>query len=151
MSGRERFRFSVATRVEFSETDAAGILYYGRWSQHVDRAIWGYRRALGIEPLGPAGHRFVVRSYRSVFHGSARLEDELEVFTRVSRIGRTSHTMEIRIERAAGGGGAPAHVFDAEIVLVGLDDYGDAPRATAIPDDLRARIEAHEGDALERV
>ena len=90
-----------------------------------------------------------MRSYRSVFHGSARLEEELRVLTRVSRMGRTSHTMEIRIERLAQDGD-PVHVFDGEIVLVGLDDYEETPRATAIPDDLRARIVAYEGDALEQ-
>lgn len=147
-TSRSLFRYSTPTRVEFSETDAAGILYYGRWSLHVDRAIWGYRREVGIEPLGPEGHRFVVRSFRAVYHASARLDEELEAFARVSRMGRTSHTMEVRIERPEPAGEA-AHLVDAQLVLVGLDEYQAAPRATAIPDGLRARIAAFEGDALE--
>jgi YbgC/YbaW family acyl-CoA thioester hydrolase len=145
VSDRPSFNYSIRTRVEFSETDAAAILYYGRWSHHVDRAIWGYRRQVGIDSLGPPGHKFVVRSYKAAFHGSARLDDELEAFARVSRMGRSSHTMEIRIESAEA-----ALLFDAEIVLVGLDGYTDTPTATPIPEDLRARIAAFEGAALEQ-
>jgi len=93
------FRFSARSRVDIAETDLGAVVYYARYPHHIDRAVLAYRRHLGIPPLGPDGHHFVVRSLHVDYLASARFDDEVEAFVRVSELGRSSHTLEARLER----------------------------------------------------
>ena len=61
------FKFSARTRVGFSDTDAQGIVYYGRYLPYVDLARVEYLRnldLLGME-VGEPGVEFVMRAERS--------------------------------------------------------------------------------------
>lgn len=138
------FRFSARSRVDVAETDLGAVVYYARYPHHLDRAVLAYRRHLGIPPLGPEGHLFVVRSLSVDYHASARFDDEVEVFVRVSAVGRSSHTMSARMERVGGEG--PAHLADATLVLVGLAAYDGRP--SRVPEPMRAAIVAFEGPGL---
>jgi acyl-CoA thioester hydrolase len=135
------FRFSARSRVDIAETDLGAVLYYARYPHHVDRAALAYRRHLGVPLLGPPGHLFVIRSLEVDYRSSAGFDEELEVFVRVADLGRTSHTLEARIERLAGDG--PAHVADARLVVVGLAEYGGRP--SRMPADMRVAIADFEG------
>jgi acyl-CoA thioester hydrolase len=135
------FRFCARSRVEIADTDLGAVVYYGRYPHHVDRGVVAYRRELGIPPLGPDGHLFVVRSMHIDYCSSARFDDELDIHVRTAQLGRTSHTIEVRIERV-GAGEAPEHVADARLVVVGLDAYGGRP--SRMPDSMRRAIERHE-------
>jgi acyl-CoA thioester hydrolase len=139
------FRFSARSRVDIAETDLGAVVYYARYPHHIDRAVLAYRRHLGIPPLGPEGHHFVVRSLHIDYLASARFDDEIEAFVRVSELGRSSHTMEARLERIADGepGGAP--IATATLVLVGLAGYGGRP--SRVPEAMRVAIEGFEGAA----
>ena len=66
---RPPFKFSAGTRVGFSDTDAQGVVYYGRYMPYFDLA-------------------------RVEYHAPARFDDEIEVDVRVARIGRSSVTYE---------------------------------------------------------
>lgn len=135
------FHFSERSRVEIADTDLGAVVYYGRYPHHVDRGVVAYRRALGIPPLGPEGHLFVVRSMHIDYRSSARFDDELDIHVRTSEIGRTSHTTQVRIDRL-GTGGAREHVADARLVVVGLEAYGGRP--SRMPDEMRRAIERFE-------
>ena len=63
------FRFSAVSRVDVAETDLGAVVYYGRYVHHVDRAVIAYRRHVGIPPLGPDGHLFVVRRLERIGGG----------------------------------------------------------------------------------
>jgi acyl-CoA thioester hydrolase len=139
------FRFSVRTRVEFSDTDAVGVVYYGRYLAYFDLALGEYRRHLGIPLLGEPGHLYLIRSVHADYHASARFDDPIEVFVRFVRLGRSSHTAELRVEGV--GGAEPRHLADGRITIVGVEHYGGPP--TPMPDEQRRRVMAFEGDALE--
>lgn len=139
--GATPFHFSLRTRVEITDTDLGAVVYYGRYPHHIDRGVLAYRRHVGIPPLGPEGHLFVVRSLQVDYRSSARFDDELEVSVRTAEIGRSSHTVEVRIDRVAPGG--PAHVADARLVVVGLSEYGGRP--SRVPEPMRSAITAFEG------
>ena len=47
------FRYAAFTRVAFSDTDAQGVVYYGRYLPYFDLARTEYHRSLG--PLATAG------------------------------------------------------------------------------------------------
>jgi acyl-CoA thioester hydrolase len=141
MDAPNRFRFSVSSRVDIADTDLGAVVYYGRYPHHIDRAAVAYRRSLGIDPLGPAGHLFVVRSLQLDYHSSARFDDELRVWVRTARMGRTSHVLEALIDRLVAPS-RPERVAEARLVIVGLDRYGGRP--SRVPPDMRRAIEEFE-------
>jgi acyl-CoA thioester hydrolase len=128
-------------RVDFADTDAFGHVYFGRYGRYVERAAIEYRRAAGLGLLGEPGHLFVVRSLTVEYHAALHFDDDIEVFVRVVRIGTSSHTMDMRIERIDDHGAL--HVADARAVVVGVADQDDGP-PTPMPAAMRAAIEAIE-------
>ena len=59
---RPPFKYSALTRVWFSDTDAQGVVYYGRYLPYFDHARTEYHRHLGT--LGIPGTEFVMRADR---------------------------------------------------------------------------------------
>ena len=94
---RPPFRYSALTRVWFSDTDAQGVVYYGRYLPYFDHARTEYHRHLGS--LRIAGAEFVMRASNVEYLAPARFDDLLECFVRVSRIGRTSITYQVAAYR----------------------------------------------------
>ena len=94
---RPPFRYSALTRVWFSDTDAQGVVYYGRYLPYFDHARTEYHRHLGS--LRIEGAEFVMRASNVEYLAPARFDDLLECFVRVSRIGRTSVTYDVAAYR----------------------------------------------------
>ena len=139
---RPPFKYSALTRVWFSDTDAQGVVYYGRYLPYFDNARTEYHRHLG--GLGVEGCEFVMRASAVEYHAPARFDELIEAFVRVSRIGRTSITYECAAYRLPDD----LLMVTAEQTLV-LVDLGTR-RPTPVPDDLRAGIGAFErGDLVE--
>ena len=138
------FKFSVRTRVAFSDTDAQGIVYYGRYFPYIDLARVEYHRKLGVlgMDVGEPGVEFVMRALNVEYHAPAVFDDEIEVFVRVARIGRTSATYEFAAYRARDD--ALMVTATQILVLVDLDER----KACEIPGDFREAIRAHEGADL---
>ncbi|MSO95132.1 MAG: acyl-CoA thioesterase [Thermoleophilia bacterium] len=90
---RPPFKYSALTRVWFSDTDAQGVVYYGRYMPYFDHARTEYHRHLGS--LGIEGTEYVMRASHVEYSAPARFDDLLECFVRVSRLGRTSVTYEV--------------------------------------------------------
>ncbi len=89
---RPPFKYSALARVWFSDTDAQGVVYYGRYLPYFDHARTEYHRHLGGIELPDA--EFVMRASSVEYHAPARFDDLIEAFVRVSRIGRSSVTYE---------------------------------------------------------
>ena len=88
------FKYSAVERVGFSDTDAQGVVYYGRYLPYFDLARVEYHRHLGMMRPGPSEHELVMRASTIEYFAPARFDDLLEIFIRLSRIGRTSVTYE---------------------------------------------------------
>jgi len=89
---RPPFKYSALTRVWFSDTDAQGVVYYGRYLPYFDFARIEYHRRLGH--LSVDGAEFVMRASAVEYHAPARFDDLLECFVRITRIGTTSVTYD---------------------------------------------------------
>jgi acyl-CoA thioester hydrolase len=139
---RPRFKFSARTRVGFSDTDAQGIVYYGRYLPYLDLARVEYHRKLGLlgMEIGEPGVEFVMRACTIEYHAPAVFDDELELFIRVARIGRTSATYECAAYRASDD--ALMVTATQTLVLVDLEER----KACEIPQEFRDTIRAYEGD-----
>ena len=141
-SRRPPFKYAALTRVWFSDTDAQGIVYYGRYLPYFDSARVEYHRHLELLPTGSQEHEFVMRANSIEYHAPARFDDLIEVFIRVSRVGRTSITYECAAYRADDD--ALMVTAQQTLVLVDLDERRPVP----IPEPYRERIRAFEGEEL---
>jgi acyl-CoA thioester hydrolase len=142
---KQPFKFSAKTRVGFSDTDAQGIVYYGRYLPYFDLARVEYHRMLGLlgMDIGEPGVEFVMRACTIEYLAPAVFDDEIEVFVRVKRIGKTSATYEFAAYRARDD-----HLLVTAaqtLVLVDLDERNACP----IPEEFRAAVRDYEGDDIE--
>jgi acyl-CoA thioester hydrolase len=140
---RPPFKYSAVTRVWFSDTDAQGIVYYGRYLPYFDHARTEYHRHLGMTGPWLEDRDFVMRASNVEYHAPARFDDLIEIFVRLSRIGRTSATYECAAYRLEDD--ALMVTATQTLVLVDLTER----RAAEIPETYRARIRSFEGEALE--
>ncbi len=140
---RAPFKFSALTRVGFSDTDAQGIVYYGRYLPYFDYARVEYLRHLGLLGYDLDRSDFVMRACEVVYEAPARFDDLLEVFVRTRRIGRTSLASQYCAVRVADD----LLMCTAEQTLVLVDPTARSPRP--IPDGYRRPLERFEGADLE--
>jgi acyl-CoA thioester hydrolase len=138
------FKYSALTRVGFSDTDAQGIVYYGRYLPYFDSARVEYHRHLGMLEAARGEHEFVMRANTIEYLAPARFDDLVEVFIRVSRIGRTSVTYDFAAYRAEDD--VLMVTATQTLVLVDLDER----RPYAIPDAYIEPVADFEGDDLAR-
>jgi acyl-CoA thioester hydrolase len=136
------FKYSSLTRVGFSDTDAQGIVYYGRYLPYFDSARVEYHRHLDLLETRPAEYEFVMRANAIEYHAPARFDDLIEVFIRIARIGRTSVAYECAAYRLDDD----ALMVTAQQTLV-LVDLAER-KACPIPGSYRERIGAFEGEDL---
>ncbi len=119
----------------FSDTDAQGVVYYGRYMPYFDLARTEFHRHLGGGDFGTAD--LAMRATTVEYHAGARFDDLLEIFVRVERIGRTSITYDhaaYRIEDDAGD--VLMATARATLVCVDLAER----RAVPVPGAFRERI-----------
>lgn len=132
-------RYAALSRVGFSDTDAQGVVYYGRYLPYFDNARLEYLRHLGLVGFWQGDPEFVMRALEVTYEAPASFDDLLEVFVRTTRIGHTSVTCE----------GAAYRVEDDRLMcttrmtLVLID--ATTRRPTSIPAEYRLAIAAFEG------
>ncbi len=137
------YRYAALSRVGFSDTDAQGVVYYGRYLPYFDNARLEYLRHLGLVGFWQGDIEFAMRALEVTYEAPASFDDLLEVFVRTTRIGRTSVTSE----------GAAYRVEDDRLMCttrmtVVLID-ATTRRPTPIPAEYRLAIAAFEGDGVE--
>jgi acyl-CoA thioester hydrolase len=138
------FKYAAHTRVGFSDTDAQGIVYYGRYLPYFDLARVEYHRHLELTTWALGGNQFVMRALGVEYHAPAVFDDLIEVFVRLARIGRTSASYEFAAYRIEDDG----LMATATQTLV-LVDLGERKPCT-IPDSFVDAVRALEGEDLER-
>ena len=144
MSPRPPFKFAARTRVGFSDTDAQGIVYYGRYLPYFDLARVEYHRHLGLSNDAVEGNEFVMRAMNVEYHAPAVFDDLLEIFVRLARIGRTSATYEFAAYREADD--VLMVTATQTLVLVDLEER----KACEIPEAFVETVRSFEGDDLAR-
>ena len=87
--------FSVNRRVEFRDTDAAGIVHFSAFFPMMEAAEHALLRSLGISVLPDHGAKeppltWPRVSARCDYVSAARFEDELQIDVSVAKIGSTS-------------------------------------------------------------
>jgi acyl-CoA thioester hydrolase len=138
------FKYSAIARVWFSDTDAQGIVYYGRYLPYFDAARVEYHRHLRMLERERREHELVMRANTIEYLAPAMFDDLVEVFIRVARIGRTSITYDLAAYRVEDD--LLMVTARQTLVLVDLEER----KAYAIPERMIEQIAALEGSDLER-
>jgi acyl-CoA thioester hydrolase len=131
------FRYSALARVAFSDTDAQGVVYYGRYMPYFDLSRVEFHRHLGRAQVGEVD--FAMRAVSVEYFAPARFDDLLEIFVRVDRIGTTSITYDHAAYRIdADEGDTLMATAKATVVCVALDER----KAVPVPHEFRELVAA---------
>lgn len=112
-------RHVLPVRVYFEDTDAGGVVYHASYVRYCERGRTDFLRLSGIDARGlidgsqsnePAA--FVVRRMTLDFRRPARMDDLLQVETRVRELGGASVTLDQFITRDG------VTIFEAEVTVV---------------------------------
>jgi acyl-CoA thioester hydrolase len=113
------------------------VVYYANYLRFCERARTEWLRSLGFqqqELLHARSIAFVVRSVEARFLSAARLDDALDLVTRVVELRGASLTFEQRLFREG------ELLFDSRISIACVDTLRNRP--TPIPQDLRTPMQA---------
>ncbi|MDO9602001.1 MAG: tol-pal system-associated acyl-CoA thioesterase [Rhodocyclaceae bacterium] len=126
---------SLTVRVYYEDTDAGGVVYYANYLKYLERARTELLRVLGFEQhqlAGEAGLAFAVRSLSVEYLKPARLDDLLEVATRIEALGRAQVTFAQSVVRAE------ETLLTATVRVACLDLVRG--KATAMPQSLHQKL-----------
>jgi acyl-CoA thioester hydrolase len=138
---RADFRFQTRVRVRYAEIDAQAVVFNSRYLEYADVAITEYWRTTGImagrdkEPLEFHVARAVVE-----FKAPIRLDEEIDLFARTTRIGRSSLTTMIEIH------GADKEDLRAEIELVNVHVDLKTGMSCRLPDWTRTALTEYDAN-----
>ena len=129
-------------RVRWAEVDMQKIVFNGHYLTYIDTAVADYWREIGLPyPEGYVeryGNDVFLRKATVEYLGSARYDDLLAVYSRVSRFGRSSMTFAFELHRE----GEDTPLVTAELVYVNADPSSMKP--VPFPDDMRLRVLRYE-------
>jgi len=110
-------------RVYFEDTDASGVVYHAGYLRFAERARTETLRALGRPhaALMAEGRMFVVRRLAVDYQRPARLDDALEVRTRLAAMRGASLALDQQVWRGA------ERIARLEVELVCLDRASGRP------------------------
>ncbi|MCW2246006.1 acyl-CoA thioester hydrolase [Azospirillum fermentarium] len=118
----------LPVRVYYEDTDAGGIVYHANYLRFMERGRSAMLYRLGFrhtEVMNSAGVAFAVRAMEIDFLSPARLDDVLEVETRITKIGGASFAVAQAVRRG------DRVLSRAGLKLATIDRAGQAARMPA--------------------
>lgn len=137
--------FVATRRVEFSDTDAAGIMHFVAFFRMMEQAEHELLRSVGLSVvLHDASSKDVADkiswprvSAKCDFQSVARFEELLEIEVRIARMGEKSITYRHRFSRA----GEPVAMGEITAVCCRVRE-GSAPKSMPIPAAIVKKLQA---------
>ncbi|TKD70864.1 acyl-CoA thioesterase [Pseudalkalibacillus hwajinpoensis] len=130
------YRFSHPLRVRYSEIDGQKIVFNAHYSTYIDIATTEYfREVLGDNMLELAEtHTLdpVLKKITIEFIKPAKLDDFLDIYCRIIKLGTSSFQLEHTITRGE------EILVEAEVVQVNYDT--ESGKAIPIPDNIKQKI-----------
>src|SRR5512137_1970784 len=135
--------FQITRRVEFSETDLAGIMHFSNFFRFMESAEHAFFRSLGFSV---AHARNGVEVCLPRVHAECdyavplRFEDEVQVRLLVERKGRRSLTYQFRFSRL--NSSSPQEVARGRVTVVSVERQADGSlKAVPLPKTVADKIE----------
>lgn len=137
------YEFKMTHRVEFSETDMAGIIHFSSFFRYMEVTEHAFFRSMGLAIAGqnaihPVGWPRVKVS--AEFRHPLQFEDEVEVHLLVKEKGSKALTYEFRFWKVNGGFPIDVGRGSLTVVCVAKDGNGKM-KATSIPEDIAQLID----------
>lgn len=143
------YEFRIVRRVEFSETDMAGIVHYSNFFRYMEAAEHAFFRSLGfsivtrqVEPAVAWPRVHAECDFRQPLH----FEDEVEVHLLVAE--KTAKTLTYQFRFRKLNASPPAEVARGRITVVCVTHEHGRMRARAIPRAIADRIEVAPAELL---
>lgn len=141
------YEFKAQRRVEFSDTDMAGIMHYSNFFRFMETAEHGFFRSLGLtiaprqfEPgQGKVGWPRVHASCD--YHQPLRFEDLVEIHLLVVEKKSKAITYQFRFRKLDDGASREVARGKLTVVCVGYDEASGVMKAANIPPEIASRIE----------
>ena len=133
--------YRTRRRIEFADTDLAGIAHFSRFYVFMEQAEHEFLRSLGLTVHGgtdAAGNviGWPRRAASCTFSKPARFEDEIDLHLIVRRVGRTSITYDCLFSKGE------EQIARGELTAACCRcNPGERMQAIAIPPDIAAKIE----------
>ena len=139
----------IRRRVEFSETDMAGIVHYSNFFRYMEAAEHEFFRAIGFSVVTRTTEPRVgwprVRA-ECDYKQPLRFEDEFEVHMLVSEKKSKSLSYQFRIRKL--NVEPPMEVARGSLTVVCVTHEGGVMKAAAIPREIAEKIEVAPGELL---
>ncbi len=140
-------KFRYPRRVEFRDTDMAGIVHFSVFFAYMEEAEHALLKAAGMNVFveSDGDHISWPRvAAKCNYRNAVRFEDELEIEVVISRIGAKSVTYQHRILKNE------QLVADGEVTAVCCKIFpGQPPESTPIPNALLAKLQPYQISADE--
>ena len=142
--------FVLRRRVQFAETDLAGVLHFANYFRFMEEAEHAFWRAIGegvVTEHDGCRISWPRVSTRCEYFAPVHFEDELDLVLRVVEVGDRSVTYEIEFRRE----GCRVALGQAKAVCCSMSDgaFGTVPMPKPLREKLEASVAAH-GGALKR-
>lgn len=130
-------KFTIEEHVRWSDTDRAGIIYYGQFLRFFEIAETELFRHVGL-PYSEVFDRLNIWLPRVQIHFNFRkplvLDDLVEVSAYIGRFGTTSLTLQFEVHKK----GEPDLVADGHVVLACVDR--EAFKPIPVPEEIRRAL-----------
>ncbi|MBW2420723.1 MAG: acyl-CoA thioesterase [Deltaproteobacteria bacterium] len=141
---RSSFSFCFPLRVRYSEVDAQGFVFNANHIVYFQTALQEYFRGLDYDfATQSSGSDFHTVKIVAEYQAPIRFDEEVEIFVRPARLGRSS----IRWEMMSCLAGSDQICSSGEIIWVNADR--ETHKSVPIPEELVEIFRAREGDKLE--
>ena len=145
-------RFEITERVQFSDTDMAGIVHFSNFYRYMERAEHAFFRSLAMSIVDPAEHGSERVGWPRVhascdFFAPLRFEDEVRIELLVEEVRSKVIRYLFRFWRMDGELAAEGRVTAA---CVRKDLESGKMKAVSIPERIRSQIEAAPAELLGR-
>ncbi len=136
------YEYKVRRRVEFSDTDMAGIVHYSNFFRYMEAAEHEFFRSLGFSVVTrqvdpPVGWPRV--RAECDFKQPLRFEDEFEVHMLVAEKKSKSLSYQFRIRKL--NAESPVEVARGTLTVVCVTHQGGRMKAVEIPGEIAAKVE----------
>lgn len=131
--------FTTTRRVEFRDTDAAGIMHFSAYFTYMEEAEHELLRSIGTSVVLNAGDDTVSWprvAANAEYRGPVRFEDEMVIQVRIKRLGSRSVTYHHQF------------VVEDQVVATGeitavccRIEHGQKPTSREIPEEIRQQLE----------
>lgn len=138
--------YRIQRRVEFRDTDAAGIVHFSVFFLYMEQTEHAWLRSLGLSVVqrdGAVSLSWPRVSARCDYRSAVQFEDLLDIELTVRRLGEKSVTYGFRFEQAG------RLVAEGEVTAVCcVIRDGQHPQSIPIPAELRAKLASACPDTL---